>query len=179
MDGKGLATEEEAETAVGAWGGQQNAGGDGVVYAGDWSGIATRGCYDRREQNREGHLCGRRQGRSGGEPWGKNRGKGEGSRPTGKPGRRVLCSGRRRRGRQAYGVATKPSGVSGYGGVREAYGVSENPRGTAREWEEESSRRRASTPPEWKSFPGGTKPPEWPPRKREFRGKTDGGGEGK
>ena len=78
MDGKGLATEEEAETAVGAWGGQQNAGGDGVVYAGDWSGIATRGCYDRREQNREGHLCGRRQGRSGGGAMGKEPRQGRG-----------------------------------------------------------------------------------------------------
>ena len=49
---------------------------------------------------------------------------------------------------------------------------------TARECDGESSRRRSSTPPEWQSCPGGTKPPEWPPRERRCRGKTDGGREG-
>ena len=37
------------------------------------------------------------------------------------------------------------------------------PGGTAREWEGKSSRRRASTPPEWMQFTGETKPPEWTP----------------
>ena len=38
------------------------------------------------------------------------------------------------------------------------YGVAENQGGTAREWEGELSRRRALTPTEWQSCPGGTKP---------------------
>ena len=51
----------------------------------------------------------------------------------------------------------------------------ENPRGGARECEGEMSRRRALTPPEWTSFPGGTKTLEWPPMVRECQGEGEDG----
>ena len=52
------------------------------------------------------------------------------------------------------------------------------PGGTAREWEGESSRRRASTTPEWTHCPRVKKPPEWTTQARECQGRTDRGGEG-
>ena len=60
---------------------------------------------------------------------------------------------------EAYGMAGNPSGVGGKERGCEACQVSENLWGTAREWEGGSSCCRASTPPEWKNFPGGTKSP--------------------
>ena len=49
--------------------------------------------------------------------------------------------------------------------------------GPATEWAGESSRHRVPTPPEWQSFPGGTKLLEGPQRPRADRGRKDGGGE--
>ena len=45
----------------------------------------------------------------------------------------------------------KSSGVGGSEGGREAFRVTETQGGISREWEGESSRQGASTPPEWKS----------------------------
>ena len=56
--------------------------------------------------------------------------------------------------------AEDPPGEGETEGVPNAFGVAENPGGVAREWERGSSCCMASTPPEWKSCPGGTKPPE-------------------
>ena len=52
------------------------------------------------------------------------------------------------------------------------------PGGIAREWEEESSRHRALTPPEWNSSLGGTKPFGCQPREKKCQGSTGGGREG-
>ena len=67
LDSKGLAMEEEAETAGGEWG-EINADGEGMGHTRDRSGRATRGPDGRRQQNREGHLRGRQQGGSGRPP---------------------------------------------------------------------------------------------------------------
>ena len=67
---------------------------------------------------------------------------------------------RKREGcRTAGNPASKYSGVGCREGGPEASEVAENPGGVHREWEWESSRRWAPAPPEWKSCPGGTKPP--------------------
>ena len=81
-------------------------------------------------------------------------------------------------GREASGVDHEFPGVGNEEGGRKASRVAENPRGPATEWAGESSYRRALTPLEWRSFPGGTEPPEGPKRARTDRGTTDRGGEG-
>ena len=54
----------------------------------------------------------------------------------------------------------------------------ENAEGTARGCKGEPSFYRALTSPEWVSCPGGTKPSEWPPRERDYWGRTDEGRKG-
>ena len=55
--------------------------------------------------------------------------------------------------------AGESSVVGGKEGGLKASGVAENLGGTARKWEGGWSCCRASTPPEWKNCPGGTKSP--------------------
>ena len=63
-------------------------------------------------------------------------------------------------GCKASGVAHESPGVGFEEGGHKASGVAGKTRGLAREWEGESSRHRAPTPPAWQSCHGGTKPPE-------------------
>ena len=60
-------------------------------------------------------------------------------------------------GHVASGVAHESPGVGFEEGGHKASGVAGKTRGLAREWEGESSRHRAPTPPEWQSCHRGTK----------------------
>ena len=106
----GSNTEESADKSA-DWGGEETEecrgvgrfqkanDGNGRGIRGKRRGRRSRGCIGQRVHSGWRGSSGRRQrGRSGRPPWGENRGKVEGFRPAGKPGQRVLWSGRRRGG---------------------------------------------------------------------------------
>ena len=86
-------TEEEAETAGEAGGGQPGADSNGAGIGRKRHGRAIRKRMGRRGRHLGCHLRGRRRGRSGTSTWGETKGKVEGCRPVGKPGQQVLWNG--------------------------------------------------------------------------------------
>ena len=102
------------------------------------------------------------------KPGGEAANRGAPSDATSKDADAAGAGGRHESGKmESERVAGRQENLSGESsGVRDGEGGPETSRGPktlggiAREWEGESSHRGALTPPELKSCPGGTKPPE-------------------